>query len=473
MSEQNRNRMRVQANRLGFDVSDGLVEQCLATADQLRVIADDLHEGSELTVVSPLDGAPSGEYNEFLGLYDEPRQENQTGTLTDVRIALKDNIAAAGLPMTCGSDCAAVIPERDAVVTERLLDDGTTLVGKTNMDAFAFGPSGEFSDYRPVKNPTALDRVPGGSSSGSAVAVAAGTVDVALGSDTGGSIRIPAACSGVVGAKPTHSAVPRHGFVAFAPSLDTVGPLSADVETAARTLDVLVGPDDRDTATSERLVPGFDEGFSLPPDATVGLPTEFFDATDDEVADPVRAAVDDSGLETTPIDLPRGEIEKAYFLIASTEFVWYLDQTGVIRGQGSNCMAAVRTLLLEGKKADFGDHVASRLLAAAYLDTETNGEAYLAARRESLEFTRRVESVLRDVDALVMPTLRTLPPGRGQMKTTEDMLTLLGNTAPFNLARTPAVSVPVATVDGLPVGAQIVGSRFGDLQTLAIAAELN
>ena len=472
MSDDAMERLRAEAERLGFTVSDDLLQQCQVTAQQLRGTASELGAGTEVAVTTNAALVPSDSHRALLATYEEPRQEYETGLLAGVRVALKDNIVADGLPLTCGSNRVAVTPETDATVTERLLGAGATLVGKTNMDAFAFGPSGEFSDYGPVENPIAPDRVPGGSSSGSGAAVAAGVVDVALGSDTGGSIRIPAACCGVVGMKPTHGLVPRHGFVSFAPSLDTIGPLARDVETAARTLAVIAGPDTRDPTAHAYGLPDFTEGFILPDGATIGLPQEFFAAADDAVAVAVRDAVESADIETKAIDLPRGAIEQAYFLVGASEFVWYLDQTGTVRGQGSDYTPAVRELVAAIKEANLGDHIASRLLPSASLDAETGGAAYLSARQEAIEFTRRVESALAEVNALVMPTIRTLPPARDQMKTTKDMLTLLGNTAPFNLARTPAVSVPVTTTNGLPVSAQVVGPRFSDLHTAAIAAEL-
>lgn len=230
---------------------------------------------------------------------------------------------------------------------------------------------------------------------------------------------------------------PRHGFVAFAPSLDTIGPLAGDVATAARIPDVIAGPDDRDPTGSARrpLPPSFEDGYSLPANLTIGLPVSFFDAADDTVTEPVRTAVAEAGFEATPIDLPLGAVEDAYFIIGATEFVWYLDQTGVIRGHGANYTPAVRKLLATAKEADVGDHIASRLLPAAYLDAKTDGKGYLAARRVAMMFARRVETALKE-DALVLPTLRTLPPERGKTNSTAEMLSLLGNTAPFNLAHT-------------------------------------
>jgi Asp-tRNA(Asn)/Glu-tRNA(Gln) amidotransferase A subunit family amidase len=190
------------------------------------------------------------------------------------------------------------------------------------------------------------------------------------------------------------------------------------------------------------------------------------------VAEAVRSAVDDAPLDTTPVSLPLGAVEAAYFLIGATEFIWYVDQGGTVRGQGPDYSAAVRAFVAASKETDLGDHITRRVLPSAYLDAETDGDAYWRARREAISFRRRVDAALSEVDALVLPTIRTLPPEYGQMGSVEDMLTLLGNTAPFNLSGHPATSVPVERVDGLPVSAQVVGPRFGDLDTLSIAARL-
>jgi aspartyl-tRNA(Asn)/glutamyl-tRNA(Gln) amidotransferase subunit A len=412
----------------------------------------------------------TGAYNELLACYETARQRRATDPLSGLRVAV--NISAADLPLTCGSKLVAVVPEIDATVVSRLLDAGAPLVGKANMDAFAFGPSGEFSDYDPVEKPTYPDRVPGGSSSGSGAAVASGAVDIALGSDTGGSVRIPTSACGVVGMKPTYALVPRHGFVSFAPSLDTIGPLGRDVETVAKTLTVIAGPGVRDPTVRDRSLPRFSEGFRLPENPIVGLPREFFEVTDTEVGEAVRNAVSDSSLSVQSTGLARGAIEEAYFLIRAAEFVWYLDQEGTIRGQGSEYTDAVRELLRAVRDVDLGEHIASRLLPSALLDSEMEGGSYFAARREVFQCIEQVTEALDTVDALVVPTLRTRPPGFGEMESADDMLTLLGNTAPFNLARVPAVSVPVGTIDGVPVAAQVVGPQFSDLQTPAIAEQI-
>lgn len=473
MTHPDRERVRSEAERLGFDVTDDLVEQCVDDASALGEIAASLDSGSSVEVATLPDMTAHGDHDEFLATYENPRQERDSGPLGETRVVIKDNISTSGLPMTCGSNQAAVVSETDATVTERLLAAGARLVGKTNMDAFAFGPSGEFSDHGTVMNPLAADRVPGGSSSGSGAAIAADTADLALGTDTGGSVRIPAACCGIVGTKPTHGLVPRHGFVSFAPSLDTIGPLARNTETTFRGLTAIAGADLRDPSTQARNLDTTEDWRSLADGATVGLPATFFDRSDDAVAAAVRSAVESSGLQVTPVELPFGRIEQAYFLIGATEFVWFFDQTGVVRGQGPEYTAVVQAFIECVKSADLGDHVAGRLLGSAALDAETGGRAYRAARQEATAFTQRVNRTFTDVDALVMPTIRTLPPKRDQMDTTEDMLTLLGNTAPFNIAGTPATTVPVAEVDGLPVSAQVVAPWFEDLTTLAIGDRLH
>jgi len=223
----------------------------------------------------------------------------------------------------------------------------------------------------------------------------------------------------------------------FAPSLDTIGPLARDTETTFRGLNAIAGEDLRDPTTRARNLDTTAHWRSLADGATVGLPATFFDRSDDAVAAAVRSAVESSGLRVTPVELPLGRIEQAYFLIGATEFVWFFDQTGVIRGQGPEYTTVVQAFIEAVKSADIGEHVAGRLLGSAALDAETGGKAYRAARQEATDFTERVNHAFSDVDALVMPTIRTLAPERDKMDTTEDMLTLLGNTAPFNIAGTP------------------------------------
>ncbi|MFB6189138.1 MAG: amidase [Halapricum sp.] len=462
--------IRRQAARLGFDVTERTIHQILEAAEPLESAASEvggLDDERRTGVVEP-----SGGHDELLARYDTPRQRQSEGVLADTTVAVKDNIAVDGLLMTSGSAALGVDPGVDAVVVDRLLDAGVRLVGKANQDAFAIGPSGEFSDYGTVTNPVDASLVPGGSSSGSGAAVAAGTVDVALGSDTGGSVRIPAACCGVVGAKPTHGLVPRHGFLGFAPSLDTIGALARTVDDAAATLTTISGPDPRDPTTDRGAAAEPETAFEAEGTETVGLPTAFFERAEDAVAETVREAVAASPLTAIEVDLPLGAIEQAYFLVGATEFVWYLDQCGTVRGEGFDYSGAIHDLVARIREADLSEHIAKRILPAAFLDEETGGEAYLAGRDEAIRFGDRLTDAFEDVDALVLPTIRTRPPGFDEMNTMDEMLDLLGNTAPFNLAGTPAASVPVGTLDGAPVSAQAVAPRYHDFRALSVAASL-
>ncbi|MFC6993448.1 amidase [Haladaptatus sp. GCM10025707] len=470
MTETDLELMRTQAARFDFALADEILADLVTAALAEADLADDR---------APPAGTDRGhssadDENAMLAVYDEPRLETPDGPLAGLTVAVKDNIAVADLEMTCGSASYSVIPSFDATVIERLLAAGAVLVGKTNMEPFAMGPTGEFSDFGHVTNPTAPDHVAGGSSSGSGAAVAAGTVDVALGSDTGGSIRIPAACCGVVGAKPSHRLVPRYGFVDFAPSLDTIGPLTRDVRTAARALEAMAGPDPRDPTCARATLEGVGDTVADFEGLTVGLPDTGFDRADDAVADAVRevaSRLDAVGVETTPVSLDLN-LEVTYLNIGSAEFSWLLAGDGVVRGFGSGYSEQLRAAFEAARERGLGDHVARRILPPAFLDAKTNGRAYAKARRAGIDFGERLTATFADVDALVMPTLRTLPPAVGETTTRADLLPLIGNTAPFNIAGTPAVSVPVETVDGRPVCAQAVAPQFDDATALRVAAAL-
>lgn len=456
-------------SELPFDLSPDARERTRRTAEELAATADGLLDDPETNAAPHVPG--DDPHGALLACYENPRTTESDGPLVGLQVAVKDNLAARGLPMTCGSDRFDYVPSFDASVVERLLDAGASLVGKANMDAFAFGPSGEFSGVIDVTNPIDAERVPGGSSSGSGAAVAAGTVDVALGTDTGGSVRVPAACCGVVGAKPTHGVVPRYGLAEFAPSLDTIGPLARDVETCARVLDALLGEDRRDP-TSRRWTEGSVVPEEEPPAPAFGLPDSFYDLCDSAVAEAVREAVEAvPGATVRRVDLDPGAVEEAYYLVGATEFSWLLRQQATTRGQGVGYDETWRRAFadLEGS---FASHAAERVSPSALLDATAEGRPYVAARREALAFERRLSAALDGVDAIVVPTIRTLPPKRGRVSASEGLGALLGNTSPFNLADTPAVTVPVAEREGLPISAQVVAPRFEDGTALEAARAL-
>jgi len=468
------------ATDLGFDLPSDAIANCLAAADELRerstsVATATSSEGSVERHGSRIDD----DHGALLDGYDDPRERapdpDTDRLLAGTTVVVKDNIATAGLELTCGSDGFSHVPDFDAAVVDALLESGAGLLGKANMDAFAFGPSGEFSRIEEVRNPLDAARIPGGSSSGSGAAVAAGTVDAALGTDTGGSVRIPAACCGIVGIKPTYGTVPTHGVVPFAPSLDTVGPLARDLETADAVRRSIQAADRRDlkTGPSESAESAVDvDGAET---ISFGVPTQFLERCSAAVIerfDALRAEIEaETDATVESVSLPLGVIEEAYFLIGSTEFAWYIRQRGTVRGVGSTY--SERWSRAFGEFVDecgFSDPVAERVLPAAALDATEAGAPYVAGRREAMAFDRRLREAFAAVDCLLLPTIRSLPPRRGAVTAHEGVNDLLGNTAPFNLTGNPAVSVPADAVDGLPVSAQIVAPRYEDALAVTGAA---
>jgi aspartyl-tRNA(Asn)/glutamyl-tRNA(Gln) amidotransferase subunit A len=410
------------------------------------------------------------EYNALLDVYDEPRRRRADGPLSGLSFVLKDNIAAEGLRMTCGSEAFEPVSTVDATVVDRLLEAGGTLLGKANMDAFAFGPGGLWSERGRVRNPIDTERIPGGTSSGCGVAVAAGLADAALGSDTGGSVRSPAACCGVVGIKPTHGLVSRYGFVENVPSADTIGPLARDVETAARVLEAIRAPDVRDPTTSAVELPPLDRDIGAFDSLRIGV----LDPAPHGVSEAIVDAIDDlaADLDAEPdvsvgsVDLDMEDIEEAYSVISGAEFAWLLRQSFAQRG-------GVPTAPEMAGRIDgslFTDHVAERLLPGAYLDAATDGRAYALAQQQVVAFKRTLAERFERFDALLTPTLRTLPPKPDQLRNSEGgfKYTIAKQ---FSLAGIPAVSVPFAEREGLPVSAQLLAPQFED-RTAIVAARL-
>lgn len=459
------------AKVLGIMVDDGDAEAFARLAEELAASTTEFPKSDESTTIE--DAQSDDPYGALLAVYDEPRQPLSDGPLDGLTVAVKDTLAVAGLTMTAGTRSFSAVPDFDAATVSRLRQAGSTVTGKANLEAFAFGITGEHSGIQPVENPQ-YGCVPGGSSSGCAAAVAGDLVDVGLGTDAGGSLRIPAACCGIVGAKPTHGTVPRHGLLDFAPSMDTVGPITQDVPSAARVLSVLAGRDLRDPSSVPHRI---DPNPVLEDTTTIGLPSGFLRRSDDAVCEPVRESVatvaDEAEIQVREVDFPLEAIEAAYLSVAATEFAWMLRQTGTVRGQGTGYTETIRSGVERAKERGIeAEHMSQRVLPAAALDAATDGELYAAARRESQDFRRRLADAFESVDVLVTPTLRRLPPAKGETTTTADTLAILGNTAPFNLAGNPAVAVPTAEVDGLPTSAQVVAPEFEDDRALAVASIL-
>lgn len=436
------------------------------TKADVRRYIDDLADHIEGWDDGQGDGRSRGvraddEYNALLEIYEEPRQRVSDGLLADLSIVVKDNVAVEGLTMTCGSSAFETVPDHDATVVDRLLDAGGRLVGKANMDAFAFGPGGLWSEFGRVRNPLSKDRIPGGTSSGSGVAVAAGLADAALGTDTGGSVRSPAACCGIVGIKPTHGLVPRYGLVENVPSADTIGPLARDVETAARVLEAIRGPDFRDPTASAADAPpmhrGID-GFEAPNVAVLELgPHDVSEPVTEAIAELTADLEARTDAEVDPVSLEMEAVEEAYSVISGAEFAWLLRQSFAHRG-GVQTHPEM-TALIDGGL--FNDHVASRVLPGAYLDTVSDGRAYALAQEQVTAFGRDLDALFEEFDLLLTPTLRTLPPEPAQLRSTEGgfKYTIAKQ---FSLVGVPAVSVPFAEREGLPISAQVLAPEFED-----------
>jgi aspartyl-tRNA(Asn)/glutamyl-tRNA(Gln) amidotransferase subunit A len=394
------------------------------------------------------------------------------GPLAGVPVALKDILGLEGVPTTCGSRMLeGYRPLFTATAVSRLEAAGAIIVGKTNMDEFAMGSSTENSAYKKTRNPWDAERVPGGSSGGSAAAVAAGMVPVALGSDTGGSIRQPAAMCGVVGLKPTYGRVSRYGLVAFASSLDQIGPLARSVEDAALVTSVLAGRDPRDATTAAEPVPDFRQSLATgAAGLRVGVPRAFLQ---EGVEAGTLAAFEDAlevlaKLGATLVDVSLPTLPHAiatYYLIATAEASSNLARfDGVRYGLRAGAARSLAALYGDTRDAGFGPEVKRRILLGTFALSAGYYDAYYARaqRVRALlrgDFARAFESC----DAVATPTAPT-PAFRLGEKTGDPLQMYLADifTVPANLAGLPALSVPCGFSSGLPVGLQLVGRAFDE-----------
>jgi len=403
------------------------------------------------------------------------------GPLAGVPVAVKDNLCTRGIPTTCSSRMLEHwVPPYDATVVSRLIASGAVVVGKTNLDEFAMGSSTENSAFGPTRNPHDPTRVPGGSSGGSAAAVAAGFAPLALGSDTGGSIRQPAALCGVVGAKPTYGMVSRYGLIAFASSLDQVGPLAATVGDAALLLGVIAGHDPADsTSISDPVVDlrtAVDEGVD---GLRVGVVTELAEGADADVAarlDEAVKALEAAGAKVDEASVPAATHGlAAYYLLAPAEASSNLARyDGVrygLRVDGSD----VSDMNHLTRTAGFGNEVKRRIMLGTYALSAGYYDAYYGqAQRVRTLIIRDFEAAYADHDLLLSPTAPTTAFALGAK--TDDPLTMYLSdvcTIPSNLAGHPAVSVPYGTGDdGMPVGVQVLAPALGEYAMFRAAGAL-
>lgn len=406
--------------------------------------------------------------------------EKSDGVLAGLPIAVKDNICVRGMQASCGSRILGDYhPPYDATVIERLNNAGAVIIGKTNCDEFAMGSSNENSAFGPVKNPWDTTRVPGGSSGGSAAAVAAGIVPVALGSDTGGSVRQPASLVGVLGLKPTYGRNSRYGLVAFASSLDQVGIFARDVQDMARTLGVIAGRDPHDSTTADVPVPDYTA--TLDGDlkgARIGFPSALFGkGLDEEVGAAVKSVVDvyrELGAEIVEVELPHaGYAIAVYYIIATAEASSNLARfDGVRYGFRAEDAPELRQMYRKTREEGFGPEVKRRIMLGTYVLSAGYYDAYYRKAQQVRTLIKNdFLTAFKNCDAIITPTSPT--PAFAIGEKVDDPLAMYLNdiyTVTANLAGIPGLSVPCGLSNGrLPIGFQLLGPYWSEATLLKLA----
>ena len=443
---------------------------CRAALDRIRETDSGLHAFQHVDPDRALDRARACD-----------RQTTPAGLLHGVPIAIKDNIAVRGMPATAGSRVLErYLPPVDATVIERLEQAGAVIVGKTVCDEFAMGSSTEHSAFGPSRNPWAPDRTPGGSSGGSAVAVAAGMTTIALGSDTGGSVRQPAALCGIVGMKPTYGRVSRYGLIAFASSLDQIGPFARSVADVALTLEVISGADPHDATSSSRPVEPFTR--ALTGDVSglrVGVPRHLLD--EGGIDSSVLAAFEESlrvfatlGAEIKTVELPHSRFAiPVYYLVATAEASSNLARfDGVRYGLRATGQPSLSAMYERTRSAGFGDEVKRRIMLGTYVLSAGYYDAYyLKAQQVRTLIGRDYARAFEHVDTIAVPTSPT-PAFKLGERTDDPLQMYLADvfTVAAPLAGLPAISVPCGlSPDRLPLGLQLTGRAWDEATILGAA----
>ncbi len=463
----------VAAIKGGETTAVAVVEEYLARIEQADA---EIHAFNTVTAERALEAASAVDAALGAG--------RDAGPLAGVPVALKDNMCTRGVPTTCSSKILeGWVPPYDATVVERLRAAGAITVGKTNLDEFAMGSSTENSAFGPTRNPLDTSRVPGGSSGGSAAAVAAGFAPLAFGSDTGGSIRQPASLCGVVGVKPTYGAVSRYGLIAFASSLDQIGPFSTTVADAAAAFDAISGHDPRDsTSINQELAPVAGHLGDGIEGLRVGVIAELtrrdvagFEPEVVERAHRAADALSAAGAKVEEVSIPSTIAGlSAYYMIAPAEASSNLARyDGVrygLRRPGPN----TASMMTASRTAGFGDEVKRRIMLGTYALSAGYYDAFYGkAQRVRTIMIREFDEVYQDFDVLLTPTSPCVAFPFGAKS---DPLTMYYNdvcTIPSNLTGHPAMSVPYGTgADGLPVGVQVLAPMLGEVDMFRTAAVL-
>ena len=445
-----------------------LTEKCLAIA---RENADTTHAYVTLTEDEAFAAADAAD--------ERIKRRSRLSILDGVPVAVKDNMLVAGIRATAGSRIITdYIAPYDATIVSRLKAAGAVLVGKTNMDEFAMGSSTETSCHGPTRNPWNTEKIPGGSSGGSAVAVAEGSAIISLGSDTGGSIRQPAAMCGVVGLKPTYGRVSRYGLMAMASSLDQIGPFARTAEDAARVLSVIEGRDPMDS-TSVDLEPSWKVPLRFPSSLKglrVGLPKEYFvSGMDSDVERAVRdavAALEKLGAEIKEVTLPHAEYALAvYYVLMPSEVSSNLSRFDGIRFGTRVHGASLEETYRKSRGTGFGKEVRRRIMLGTYALSSGYYDAYyLKALKVRRLISNDFAQAFTEVDVIATPTSPSVAWNIGE-KFDDPLAMYLSDiyTVSVNVAGLPAVSVPCGFSNGLPVGLQLIGRHFDEKTILGTA----
>ncbi len=416
---------------------------------------------------------PEDKYNAFLTICGRP--SHTEGALAGIAVAVKDNISTRGIETTCASRILrGYVPPYDARAVELLRKSGAAIAGKTNMDEFGMGTTTENSAFGPTLNPCDTGRVPGGSSGGSAAAIAAGMVQMALGTDTGGSIRCPAAFCGIVGLKPSYGRVSRYGLIAYANSLEQIGPMGKTVGDVSTLMQVIAGYDRHDSTS-------YDKPYTHTPQADIkglkiGIPQEYFGAgVDPAVAAVVKTAIgrlEELGATTIACSIPSMEYAlAAYYVTCTCEASSNLARfDGVRYGPAADTKKSWHEAFQEVRRAGFGTEVRRRIMLGTFaLSSGYYGKYYAKAQVARENVRKDFQRIFADVDVIAGPTMPTIAFRLGEKSDPLSMYLADILTVPANLAGIPAISVPCGKAGGMPVGLQIMGRQFEDERVIDVA----
>ncbi len=447
-----------------MDVKKLTIEEIKGLVERGEATYEDIHK-EYVSLISE-----NKELNAFLSIFEKG---------DGISCAVKDNILIKDEICTAGSKILENYKSAyDATVIKKLREKGVSFIGKTNLDEFAMGASTENSAFGPVKNPLDMSKVPGGSSGGSAAAVAAGLCAFAIGSDAGGSVRQPASFCGVVGLKPTYGRVSRYGLVALGSSLDQIGPITKNVYDSAYVLNIIAGEDRMDSTTVDIEVPDYTQNLdSGIKGMRIGIPKEYFDeGLDEKVKKVVQDAVKDlekAGAEVVEVSLPHSKYAVAtYYIILPSEISANLSRFDGIRFGYSNQKGKnLLDVYLDSREEGFGDEPKRRIMLGTYSLSSGYFDAYyMKAQQVRALIKQDFDKAFEKVDILVGPTTPTTAFGFGE-KTDDPVEMYLADiyTAAINLAGLPAISIPCGKVDNLPVGLQIIGRQFDEPTILKTA----